>query len=379
MRVVLAAGGSGGHIFPSVALAEELEKAGAEEIFFVSSKRRLDRNLLSGKRYRCFFLSANPMPLKFDPLKMIVFLAKLLADTLTSAYILARVRPDAVVGFGGYSSGAIVLCAGMCGIPVLIHEQNFLPGRANRILSRFADKVAVSFEDSRAHFTKAARKVVYCGNPLRLDILGHDRPASARDLGLSPDKFTVLIMGGSQGSTFLNRTASEAARQIWNKKKGDVQFIHLTGRKDHDDIKKFYEENGIEGKVFAFLERIDKAYALSDLAVSRAGAAAVFELAYYAKPMILVPYPSVKNNQRHNAIYFSRKGAAIYEEEKDLSADRLAREVLDVMTDGNLRERISGSAGRLSEPQAARKLANEVIKLVEQRTEDREQKTGPDI
>ncbi len=368
MRVIIAAGGSGGHIFPAVALASELEKAGVREIFFVSSKRRLDRNILGKERYACFFLSVNPMPLRFRPVRAIVFLLKLLADALASVYIIARVRPDAVVGFGGYSSGTIAGCAGLLGIPVLIHEQNLVPGRANRILSRLADRVAVSFKASAGHFRRHAAKVVYSGNPLRLDMLSGDREGSARRLDLAPDNPTVLIMGGSQGSSFLNRTASEAALRIREEKHGAVQFIHLTGKKDHESIKRFYEENDIPGRVFSFLERIDDAYAASDVAISRSGAAAVFELAYYAKPMVLVPYPNPGNNQRFNAEYFSRAGAAVYREESDLSAGDLAREVLEMLTDSRRRDEFAQAAARLSVPEAGRVLAEQVIDLAKRGT-----------
>ncbi len=367
VRIILAAGGSGGHIFPSVALATELEKAGVNDVYFVSSKRRLDKNMLKDNEHKCFFLSVNPMPLKFRPLRIIGFIGKLVADTMASMFIILKLRPSVVVGFGGYASGTIVGVAKLFGVPVLIHEQNLLPGRANRILSRVADRIAVSFKDSVRYFPRAADKVVYSGNPLRVDILSNDRSEASRRLGLSPEKFTVLIMGGSQGSTFLNRTASEAAQIIKNEKGDMVQFIHLTGRKDIDQVKEFYQKNGIQAKAFPFLERVDDAYAASDMAISRSGAAAVFELAFYAKPMILVPYPNPKNNQRSNAKYFSESGAAIYKEEKDISASGLAKEVLDVLGDSEKRESISKAAGSLSVPEAGRKLAEEVIKLAGKR------------
>lgn len=363
MRVILAAGGSGGHIFPSIAVASELEKAGVKDIFFVSSKRRLDKNILKEKKDRCFFLSVNPMPLRFNLIRYFVFLWKVLLDAVTSVYLIIKLRPDIVVGFGGYASGTIVRIAGLFKIPVIIHEQNLLPGRANKILSSVADKIAVSFEGSSEYFPDSPEKVVFSGNPIRLDMLSTDRSTSARELGLSEDKLTVLIMGGSQGSTFLNKTASEAAKII-KKEKGDaIQFIHLTGKKDHEEIMSFYKDNDLDGRVFSFLERIDEAYALSDIAISRAGAAALFELAYYAKPMILVPYPNPKNNQRQNAVYFSNAGAAVYKEEKDLTPDVLAREVLEIITDVQRMEKYSKAAKDLSVPDAGKRLAEEIVKL----------------
>ena len=365
MRVILAAGGSGGHIFPSLALARELEKKGCSEVRFVSSKRKLDQNLLSGVKERCFFLSVNPMPLKFHPWKILVFLCKLVYDIFSAAYILLKCRPNVVVGFGGYSSGAITALAGIFRIPVIIHEQNLVPGRANKILAGMARKIAVSFRGTGKYFPGAEDKVVFTGNPLRMDMLTNDRSTSAERLGVAPEKKTVLIMGGSQGSTFLNSMASKGASYINEKTRGAVQFIHLTGVRDYNTVRQFYSENNIPGQVFSFIDRIDDAYAASDVAISRSGAAAVFELAYYAKPMILVPYPNPKNNQRSNAVYFSKNGAAVYKEEKDLSLDELANEVLKILNDDGYRRDLSVSARELSCPDAGKSLAEEVMKLGE--------------
>jgi UDP-N-acetylglucosamine--N-acetylmuramyl-(pentapeptide) pyrophosphoryl-undecaprenol N-acetylglucosamine transferase len=367
MKIILSAGGSGGHIFPSIALARELEKMDSNEIYFVSSKRRLDRNILKKEKYRKYFLSVNPMPYGFNPFKALIFIAKLLADTLASLYILARVRPSCVVGFGGYSSGCIAKWASFFNVPVIIHEQNLLPGRANRLLSRAADRVAISFNDSAKYFPGAEEKVIYTGNPLRMDMLSNDRSGSIKRLGLVQGKLTVLIMGGSQGSTFLNKVASEAACIVKAKNPGKVQFIHLTGSRDYDAVKDFYAKNNIPGKVFSFLERIDEAYAASDLAISRSGAAAVFELAFYSKPMVLVPYPSIKNNQRSNAVYFSSKGAAVYKEEGDLSPGILAETMAELLSDVSMRSRMSHAAGNLSNPDAGKMLAEEVISLAKKR------------
>lgn len=363
MKVILASGGSGGHIFPSCALASELEKSGVKDICFVSSKRRLDRNILKDTKYPCFFLSVNPMPRGGNPVRIITFIAKFIADAAVSVYIILKKRPDVIVGFGGYSSGAIVSAAKLLGVPTIIHEQNFLPGRANKILGKIADRIAVSFRGTSEYFPGEAGKVIYSGNPLRLDILTNDRLQSIRKLKLDADKLTVLVMGGSQGSSFLNKTLSEVALLIKEKKGDLVQFIHLTGKKDFEVIKEFYREKNIPGRVFSFLEDIEDAYASSDLAISRAGAAAVFELAYYAKPMILVPYPNPKNNQRSNAIYFSEKGAALYKEETDISRDELAREIIEILTDEEKRNHISEAARNLSVPSAGRQLAEEVISL----------------
>ena len=363
MRILLAAGGSGGHIFPAVALAKELEKKGVGKISFISSKRRLDKSILGKEKYDCYFLSANPMPYKFNPVRMIVFIAKLFADICSAVYLLIKIRPNAVVGFGGYSSGGASLCAKLFGIPVLIHEQNVIPGRANKILAKLVDKIAISFENGAEYFDVNKEKIVFTGNPLREDMLTGDRKEALSRMGLSPEKATVLVMGGSQGSTSLNNTVSRTLLDIKEKKSLDIQFVHLTGKKDYDSIKEFYEEHGLSGRVYDFLDKIDDAYAVSDVAVSRSGAAAVFELASYARPMILVPYPNPKNNQRSNAIYFSEKGAALYREEKDFTTQNLAEDIVSLLTDGEKHRKMSDAAFMLSKNDAGEILAKEVMAL----------------
>jgi len=361
MKVIIAAGGSGGHIFPSVALASSLKSYDVDEIYFVSSRRKLDRNILKDVGYPCYFLSVNPMPLRFDIIRIFTFLWKLFLDTFRAVCIIIRVKPSVVVGFGGYSSGAIVLTAKIFNIPVVIHEQNLVPGRANIILSRIADRIAVSFRGSREYFIKRKNKVFFSGNPLRLSLLANDRTASYLKLGLDPEKKTVLIMGGSQGSSFLNSEASDASRIVSERLSGKVQIIHLTGRNDVEKVREFYSVNGVESRVFSFLERIDEAYAVSDIAVSRAGAAAVFELAYYSIPMLLVPYPNPKNNQKYKAVYFEQMGAAVCLEEKLLTGDLLAEDMIRILEDKNINTRMSEEASKLSVPDAGLTLAKEIV------------------
>lgn len=363
ITVILAAGGSGGHIFPAISLASELSNAGVDELFFVSSSGRLDRNLLEGKDRRCFFLSRNPMPLSFAPLKTVVFIVKALGDLVRSFLIVARMRPDVAVGFGGYSSGTIALAARLLGVPLIIHEQNVVPGRANIILSRIADRIAVSFRGEYQNFGRRSDRIVFTGNPVRTRIPAADRERAADRLGISPNKKTVLVMGGSQGSSFLNRTVSGAALQVKEEKPDGLQFLHLAGRNDFEKVRDIYEKEKIPGKVFSFLDRIDDAYAASDMAVSRSGAAALFELSCYGKPMLLIPYPNPRNNQRHNAIYFSERGAAIYREERDITPDVLARDILNILEDTPRMDRMSEAARKLAFPGAAKALAGEVMGL----------------
>ncbi|MDD4956658.1 MAG: undecaprenyldiphospho-muramoylpentapeptide beta-N-acetylglucosaminyltransferase [Candidatus Omnitrophica bacterium] len=374
MKVILAAGGSGGHIYPAIALAEALESEGVRgtDIMIVASKKRLDVNILSGYKYRKEHLSANPMPRGHNIIKWVVFAWKLSCDSVCSLISILMFRPDVVVGFGGYSSGTISIASYIMGTPVVIHEQNVVPGRANKMLSRIARLIAVSFKGSEQYFPGSEEKVVYTGNPLRKDSLYGDRNGACERLGLRMDRFTVLIMGGSQGATSLNRISSRAALMIKGMPQGDgIQFLHLAGRSDIEETSKFYRENDIPGKVMPFLERISDAYSLCDLAVSRAGAAAVFELACFGRPMVLVPYPNPRNSQGHNARYFSEAGAAICMEEKDISADDLAGCIYELFSNNMKRELLARAATRLANPFSARSLAREVMSLPGKKGNDR--------
>ncbi len=363
LRVILAAGGSGGHIFPCVSLASELEKAGVKDVFIVSSRRKLDMNLLGEVKYERFFLSINPMPRKFSFKSIAVFVFNCVKDLAASVWIIATKRPNVVVGFGGYSSGAISLAAKLMFVPLVIHEQNAVPGRANVILSPIADRIALSFESSRKCFGRYTGKTVFTGNPIRLEILRNDRVRSASLLGISPEKETILIMGGSQGAGFLNRIMLETALEIKNRKGREVQFVHITGQgPDKEKVERFYEQHAIPGKVFGFMENIGDAYSVSDMVVSRSGAAAIFEIAYYGKPMILVPYPNPKNNQADNARSFSSAGAALYREEKSLSSEGLCRDILGILDNAEKRSLMREAASSLALPQAGRILAEEVIR-----------------
>jgi len=361
-KIVLAVGGTGGHFFPAVAVAEEIRgRAPDAEIIFASGKKqRMDPQILEG-RYNLFRLPAVGMPGKFS-LKTVSSGYKMAQSVIKSYLKIRRIRPDAVVGFGSYLSVGPVIAAKMMKIPIFLHEANLVLGRANRFLRKYA---GILFCNRRPDGIEPNR-CVEVGMPLRKQFLEQpDKAESRRKLGLVPDRPAVVIMGGSQGCSFLNETVSLSAR-IMNEKVSEekaVQFIHLTGKKDFERIKKFYEENSIPGKVFSFLESIKDAYSVTDLAITRSGAAAIFELAFCALPMILVPYPNSKNSQKSNAEYFSKKGGAILREEGTFSSQDLAREVVQLLFTGTKLEDMAKASRKLSVPDAGKKLADEVIRV----------------
>jgi len=268
--------------------------------------------------------------------------------------ILIKYKPDVVVGFGGYTAGIVTLLAALMRSKTIIHEQNVIPGRTNKFLDRFADKVAISFYETKKYFKN--KNVIFTGNPLRKESLEQCRAYAVDKFGLNREKFTVLIMGGSQGASSLNDLVSKSLNILPYEKKEQLQVIHITGPMDLQRFRDYYERNNITAKVFGFIEKINEAYSACDLAISRSGAAAIFELAAFAKPMILIPYPHPKNNQRFNAIFFAEKNAALYRNEATLSEDELEDLITQLMDNEFMRKTLSGNAKKLSVVNGAEKL-----------------------
>ncbi len=360
MKILIASGGSGGHIFPAISLARELKKRGAE-IIFVASRRRLDRAILEKEPYKKIFLSVNPMPYKFGP-GVFGFIFKLALDLFASFAVIVRYRPEAVIGFGGYTSGEIVMLASFMKAKTVIHEQNVIPGRTNRLLDRFAGSVALSFPETGKYFSN--RNIIITGNPLREESLKKTGTDRFGDFKLDAGRLTVLVMGGSQGASSLNRLVSESAALFTEAKKKRLQIIHIAGMKKTGEIQKHYDEDGIRARVYTFLLNINEAYSASDIVISRSGAAAVFEIAAFKKPMILIPFPGEKNNQRFNALYFAERNAAIYRDEKNLRPEELRGLIEDLVDNPVRRRELSENAGKLSVVDGARKLAELVWKQV---------------
>lgn len=363
MKVLIACGGSGGHIFPATALARSLKDNNKDiDMLFVGSNSVLDKRIFEREHLRCRFLSSNKLPYK-KSFKTAVFFVKLFFDTLRSFRIVAEYSPDVVVGFGGYVSSPVIFAAYVLRIPIVIHEQNVVPGRANTILFRFADKIAISFEETRKHLGRFNSKAVFTGNPIRMTLLNNARAANIRKFGLSPEKFTILIIGGSQGAHNLNKAFLEALAGIDKGRVSHLQAVHITGVADYEWAREAYGSLGLEHRVFSFIDNIEEAYSISDLVVTRSGASAIFEIAYYGLPMILIPYPFAMSHQTENAKVFSGNGAAIQIEEKDLSGNAMKDNIEKLLNNRMMLEQMGKKARALSIPHSSNNLASEVLKI----------------
>lgn len=318
MRVLVVTGASGGHIFPALSFIDALKENLPEaETLLVLPKRGLRPGVLSVD-CNVKYISTSTVTFSISTANFIA-ISRFLKGALESLKIILEFKPDIVVGFGSLDSIPCLFIAWFFRIKTLIHEQNVLPGRANRFLARFCDRVAVSFAKTRDYLRINPEKIVLTGNPLRRKLKRLDRNSALDSLGLSRDKFTVLVMGGSQGSRHINSGFLKAAAN--SRHLSTAQVIHLAGPVDSEMVKESYRSMNITHKVFDFLEKMEEAYSASDLAISRSGAATVCELIYFRLPAILSPYPFAYSHQLENAKILQEKGCAAIIKDEDLDKE----------------------------------------------------------
>lgn len=355
MKIVLATGGTGGHLFPALETAKVLREEGHEIHFLGSFGLGMDSIERNGFAFRN--LSARGLT-SWKPNSLFPFSIQMVRAVFRSLGYLIKLKPDAVVGFGGYGAFPVILGALILRYPTLIHEQNVVPGRANKLLARFAGKVAVSFQASTKYFQ--GRKIVLTGCPTRLSKNNLDRNETLKDLDLQEGKTTILVFGGSQGSHRINEDFLKTAALL--KKDLDFQVIHIAGRQDYLSLRGEYLKLGIPFALFDFFERMEQAYTVSDLVISRAGASTVMEIAMFHKPALLIPYPYAKGHQRQNAWALCETKLAKVLEEKDLNPLRMKKEILSLL---QCSADIQKDSQRESiyVPDAARRLASEILNL----------------
>ncbi|MDP2654029.1 MAG: undecaprenyldiphospho-muramoylpentapeptide beta-N-acetylglucosaminyltransferase [Candidatus Omnitrophota bacterium] len=351
MKIVMATGGSGGHLFPALYVADVLRVRG-HEVFFAGAFGGMEEKI---RRHGYSFRDLPAKGLKTNSLKSVLeFSAAMIQSMARAGTMLREIRPDAVVGFGGYGSFPVVASAIVQRRPAMIHEQNVIPGRANRVLFQFADRVTLSFERTKSYCRRKDAVVTGCPSH-RPDPRWTGR--SAREhFGLDPEKFTVLILGGSQGSRRINREFLSAVEGMGTP--AGLQIIHLCGQADFGEMGREYRRIGADVRLFEFLDEMEAAYAAADMVISRAGAVTVSEIAAFGVPAVLIPYPYAGGHQRANALVLAESGRADMVEEKDLSAKLLETLILDRMT-----HRGNRLAAAVMPPDAAERLAGEVLSL----------------
>ncbi len=355
MKVMIAGGGTGGHVFPGIAVAEELKRRrSAATVLFVGSRRGLEAQAVPAAGFPIRFVWVRGLPRRAWWRWPAALLTNLIGF-FQSLWLVARERPDAVLGTGGYVSGPVALATWLFGRPLILQEQNSIPGIANRWLARLADEVHLSFVEARSYFGRKDNLKV-SGNPVRAHILSGDRGQALIEFGLAPGKPTIFVFGGSRGAHRINEAALEAMRRL--KDRVDVQFILQTGREDFEWAKRVVEAERLPANVMPFLQRIHMAYAAADLVVCRSGAMTLAEIAVCGTPSILVPYPhAAHDHQVVNAANLVDRGAAAMVLDRELSGERLAKEIAHLLSDRQTLSRMSANARTFARPDAAERIA----------------------
>ena len=365
MKVLLAGGGTGGHVFPAVAIIEELRRRDPDlQLMYLGKSGSIEERVAGQRAIPFRPIQVEGLP-RDNALKMAKALMMVSIGLVQSIAILSRFRPQAVIGTGGYASLPPVVAASLLCIPTLIHEQNCVPGKANRICSRFADIVTVHFEKPRKYFP--VKEALVVGNPIRSDFLPQrleviDRVEAKRALGLNPEKFTVFLLGGSRGAHSLNVALVEALPHLDQRR---FQLICMTGTDDYRWVRDSCERAGLTSAVFPFIDNIAPVYCAADVAVSRAGASTLAELAAVGVPTIFVPYPhATDRHQELNARALVEAGAALMMLNGDLRGEALAERLTALSDDPGQLDSIRAGIRRFSMPDAAERVVNVLFEFV---------------
>jgi UDP-N-acetylglucosamine--N-acetylmuramyl-(pentapeptide) pyrophosphoryl-undecaprenol N-acetylglucosamine transferase len=360
LRVVVAGGGTGGHVYPGVAVARELRRRRPEAVVsFAGTSRGFEARLVPREGFPLDLVRASGLNVRGMAGRLRG--AALVPLGLFDAWrLLSNRRPDVVVGVGGYSSGPVVLVAALRRVPTLVLEQNVRPGLTNRWLSRWVDAAAVTYAETQPFF---GAKAFLSGNPVRSEFTAGSGSSLGAGAHEADPRAGVLVSGGSQGSHAINVAMVEAAPELAAARPG-VRVVHQTGERDLDMVRAGYRHAGLSAEVEPFLDDMGRRIGEADLMVCRAGATTLAELAAAGKPAILVPLPTAADDhQTQNAEVVVRAGAAEMLRESDLTGAQLARRVLALSADAEKRRRMAEAARGLARPDAARVIVDRVLEL----------------
>jgi len=362
MRCVIAGGGTGGHLFPGIAVAEAfVEREKGNEVLFIGTERGIEARVLAGGGFPLKTIRAMPIQGRSFVGKMKAFwnLPKAVSEAVS---ILRGFDPQVVLGVGGYASGPALVAAFLLGTKRAIHEQNVIPGMTNRALKRLSQRVFVSFEETKRYFPE--KKTVVTGNPVRQEIAARLLERNVNLKKERGDRFTLLIFGGSAGAHRINEAMIEALDPL-QEIKVSLRIIHQTGREDADLVSRRYQEKGFDALVRPFFEDMATNYRLADLVICRAGASTIAELAVGGRPAILIPYPyAAHGHQLINAQKLSESGAARMIREEELSGTTLGQSVLHLYGHPEELRAIGEAIQKVGRPRAAQEIVDQCYALV---------------
>ena len=358
-KVIISGGGTGGHIFPAIAIADCLKKRFPQaEILFIGAKNRMemDRVPKAGYPIEGLWISGFKRELSLDNLS---FPFKLISSMINARKILKRFKPDVVIGVGGFASGPTMKTAASMGIPIVIQEQNSYPGITNKIVAKKAAKICVAYDNMEKWFPKD--KIVLTGNPLRNNIvpMNDRRDEGVAFFGLNPEKKTILLVGGSQGALGINKGISA---QLASFKENDYQLIWQTGTHYFDKASKEVQENGLQDRIkcTVFIDRMDLAYAAADVVISRAGAMSISELSLLNKAVVFVPLPTAaEDHQTKNAMSLVNANAAMIVKNSETEKELLPV-VFDLLKNVDKQDEMKDNIAKFARPNAAEDIVDQI-------------------
>ncbi|MBI5577017.1 MAG: undecaprenyldiphospho-muramoylpentapeptide beta-N-acetylglucosaminyltransferase [Deltaproteobacteria bacterium] len=358
LTLTIAGGGTGGHVFPGIALAEAfLDLVPGGSVSFVGTESGLEARAIPGRGYEIDFVPAGQVLGKGAG--GVVGMARMAKGIAAAFSVLGRRRPDLVFGVGGYASVPVAVAAAAARIPLFLQEQNAVPGRANRMLGKMARRVYLGFEGAAPYFPAGRTEVT--GNPVRREV------AAARQAGTpaaAGEAFIVFAMGGSQGARAISRLAVEMARRV--KREGHaVKFVLQTGPGEHEAVAATVREEGLQVETFSFTERIGEVFALCHAVVMRAGALSIAEAALFGRPCILIPYPhAADRHQERNAEEFCATGAGVWMAQDDATEEKVLDVLLSWAFDPKSRGAAGDAAAGFSRPDAAERIVRSALRRI---------------
>lgn len=346
MKLAICAGGTGGHIFPGIAVAEVFTAQDSKnEVVFIGTTKGLEGRLVAQAGFRLLYIEAHPFQGK-SRVKKVLTLLYLFKGIFMSIRVLKAERPDAVLGMGGFTSVPVIIAGVLLRIPTFLHEQNVRPGLANKFLSKCTRGTFVSFEETRNYFK--TKRIVHTGNPIR-------RKLGKYNIEKKKEFFGIFVFGGSQGAQSINDAIITLLPYLESYK--NTVMYHQTGQKDFERMNSFYKKTSLSHEVFPFTNEMEKYYSLSNVVISRAGASTIFELAYFNKAAILIPYPySAGGHQWGNATEVEKIGGAYVIANEEATGERLFDTIRHLMNEPELLLEMGENIGKLYVSDAAERI-----------------------
>lgn len=365
VKVIISGGGTGGHIYPGVAIAKKLKERHSDcEILFIGSENGLEKKLVPKEGFKIDFITVEGLNKKLSLRTPVSFL-KVFKGYFQASSIIKNFKPDIVVGTGGYVCGPVVLAASLKGIPTVIHEQNAYPGLTNKILSHIVSKIAITYKESEKYFPK--NKVVFTGNPIRSQILNTDKVKCKRIWNFDINKPLILVVGGSRGAKNINNAVCDIIPYLV---KENIQLLFITGENQYDEVTKRLNYNKKDSKfkgivIEPYIYNMQDALGACDIIVSRAGATILSEITALGIPAILIPSPYVANNhQEYNAISLEQNGAAVVIKESQLKSDIFKEQVISLVNNKDMLSKMSLNSSKLAVIDASEKICKIIEGLI---------------